>query len=177
MPDPIYTPPPPPKKKGVVTPKTRMAPRLAPIPKVYDPELAKVKKAIKKKRKPISIVGRVFADDQFHATITFSPAYGPDAGRTYGASLGLTPGAGSPEGNKEFYVRCAIEQNRVDPLLQGFESTWEPPPGWVSVDGLGSVLYDEAICNPLQVTRVYRSSAAPDSTIGFRVRITTKYKP
>lgn len=156
-----------------------MAARLIPIPKIYEPEVDKVKKVVKKKleKKPLTIVGRSKVDDQFNLTITFSPAYGPDAGRTYGASLGLTPGGASPEGNKEFYVRASIEQHRVDPLLQGFKTLWTPPPGWVPVDGIGSILYDEAISNPVVITRVYRSPASPSSEIGFLVVAVGKYKP
>ncbi len=131
----------------------------------------------KKKRDPIDIGGRVPIDDQFNATITFSPAYGTDAGRTYGAALGITPGAGSPEGNKEFYIRCSIEQHRVDPLLQGFQTVWDPPPGWRAVDGLGATLYDEAINNPVAITRLYLSPAEPDAEIGFLVVIAVKYQP
>jgi hypothetical protein len=176
---PIYTPAKTAPSKNTKTPKTRMAkqlaPKLAPIPLVYT--VAKVAKLAKKKAKPLTVAGKASIDDQFSATITFSPAYGTDAGRTYGASLGLTPGGASPEALKEFYVRCLIEQHRVDPLLQGFETTWEPPPGWTTMDGLGSIVYDEAISNPVQITRVYKSPASPSSEIGFRVRITKKYKP
>jgi hypothetical protein len=156
-----------------------MAPRLAPIPRVYEPEpIKKIIKVIKKPpKKPIQLRGRAPTDDQFNATLTFSPAYGDDAGRTYGASLGITPGAGSPEGGKQFYIRLSVEQHRVDPLLQGFRTLWTPPPGWTAVDGLGSTLYDEAISNPLVVTRVYLSPAAPNTAIGFLVVVVTKYKP
>jgi hypothetical protein len=178
---PVYTPPPPAKKtpKGVKTPRTRMAPRLAPIPHVYDPELDKVKKVVKKPRKPFTLVGRVFTDDQFDAKLYFSPAYGDDAGRTYGATMGITPGAGSPEALKEIYVRLEVTQHRVDPLLQGFRCEWEPPPGWTTVDGiaLGGPTWDEAISNPVYITRVFKTPADPETTIGFRVRVTAKYKP
>jgi hypothetical protein len=191
MVEPVYTPPAPKKSaRGVTTPRTRMANRLVPIPRVYDRETDKVKKVVKKKlkRKPVQVVGRVLADDQYNPTMTFSPAYGPDAGRTYGAMIPITPGADSPEGNKEFYVRLAIEQHRVDPQLQGFKTAWEPPPGWVAVDGLpvagldddGLVvsgwIYDEAISNPVSITRVFRSPAAPSTEIGFLAHI-GKYKP
>ena len=159
-------------------PPTRMAPRLAPIPRVYEPEpIKKIIKVIKKPpKKPIQLRGRAPVDDQFNATLTFSPAYGDDAGRTYGPLM-LTPGAGSPEGFKEFYVRCMIEQHRVDPLLQGFRTLWEPPPGWTRVDGLGSTIYDEAISNPLYITRVYRTPSTISLEIGFKVTVQRKYKP
>lgn len=193
MPDPIYTPPPPAKRsaKGTSAPRTRLAPRLAPIPHVYDRETDKVKKVVKKlaKKKPVQIHGADFVDDQFHVTLTFSPAYGSDAGRTYGAMLPLTPGAGSPEGGKEFYVRALIEQNRTaDPQLQGFGTVWEPPPGWVAVDGLNNGyidddhvghpgIWDESISNPLYVTRVFRSPSTIATDVGFRVVAVVKYLP
>lgn len=166
----------------VEIPRTRMAARLAPIPRVYDPELDKVKKivkkvAAKKPRTPFNLTGRAPVDDQFDATVTFSPSYGTDAGRTYGAMLPMTPGAGSPEANKEFYVRCLITQHRVDPLLQAFRTLWKMPLDWVFVDGLGDTLYDEAISNPLYVTRVCKSPATIAVDVGFLVTITAKYLP
>jgi len=162
-------------------PPTRMAPRLAPIPRVYDPEKDKVRKAAKKAaaklpRKPGTLRTWPIVDDQFSATMTFSPAYGTDAGRTYGP-LSLTPGAGSPEGDKEFYCRLLLEQHRVDPLLQGFKCLWDPPPGWVIVDGLDTHTYDEAISNPLYVTRVYRTPTTISLEIGFKVTIQRKIRP
>ena len=163
-----------------------MAPRLAPAPRaaatspaVSTPAatIAKVVKIVKKPApKPVELRARPPIDDQFDATLTFSPAYGTDAGRTYGP-LSLTPGAGSPEGNKQIYVRCEITQHRVDPLLQGFKTLWEPPPGWTIADGLGATLYDEAISNPVYVTRVYLTPATISVEIGFRVIVQTKYKP
>ncbi len=159
-----------------------MAPRLAPVPRAAatTPDPAQIKKVVKIVKKPapkpVQFRARPPIDDQFDATLTFSPAYGTDAGRTYGP-LSITPGAGSPEGNKEFYVRCEITQHRVDPLLQGFKTLWEPPPGWTIADGCGTTLYDEAISNPVYVTRVYLTPAAPDVTVGFRVVVQLKYRP
>jgi len=157
-----------------------MAPRLAPIPRVYTPDpadLPKVKKIVKKPpKKPVILRAKPPVDDQFSATLTFSPAYGSDAGRTYGP-LSLTPGPGSPEGDKDFYVRCLIEQHRVDPLLQGFRTLWEPPPGWVKVDGRYATLFDEAISNPLYITRVYHTPSTISLAVGFRVIVVTKYRP
>jgi len=166
--------------RKVYTPPTRMAPRLAPIPRVYDPEKDKVKKAAKAAvrvpRKPGTLRTWPIVDDQYSATLVFSPAYGTDAGRTYGP-LSMTPGSDSPEASKEFYCRLLIEQHRVDPLLQGFKCLWDPPPGWVIVDGLDTHTYDEAISNPLYVTRVYRTPATISLEIGFKVTIQRKIEP
>ena len=174
---------PPPAHRPGQAPITRMAPRLAPVPRAAATPTAtaatvkKVVKIVKKpKPKPVELRARPPVDDQFDATLTFSPAYGTDAGRTYGP-LSLTPGAGSPEGGKEFYVRCEITQHRVDPLLQGFKTLWEPPPGWTTQDGLGTTLYDEAISNPVYIVRVYKTPAAPTVDVGFRVIVQLKYKP
>jgi hypothetical protein len=154
-----------------------MAPRLAPIPRVYDPIPPKVIKAVKKPpKKPVILRARPPIDDQFDGEMSFSPAYGDDAGRTYGP-LSLTPGASSPEGLKEFYCRVKIPQHRVDPLLQGFKCLWDPPPGWVGVDGLGINTFDEAISNPLYITRVYRTPSTISLEIGFKVTVQRKYKP
>ena len=175
---PIYTPPAQKTTRGLATPRTRMATRLIPIPRVYDPEGDKVKKTVKKPaRRAVQLRGRAPIDDQFEVKLYFSPAYGTDAGRTYGASLGITPGVGSPEGNKEFYVRAEVTQHRVDPLLQGFRLDWEPPPGWTAQDGIGGTTYDEAISNPLYVNRVYLSPAAPSVDVGWRVIARKKYRP
>ena len=160
-------------------PPTRMAPRLAPIPRVYDPkpDVAKVKKIVKKPaKKPVELRARPPVDDQFDAKLTFSPAYGDDAGRTSGP-LSLTPGEDSPEGDKEFYCRCEITQHRVDPLLQGFKCLWDPPPGWTIADGLDTHTYDEAISNPVYITRVYLTPATISLEIGFKVTVQRKYKP
>ena len=158
-------------------PPTRMAPRLAPIPRVYDPIPPKIIKIVKKPpKKPVILRARPPVDDQFSATMEFSPAYGVDAGRTYGP-LSLTPGGSSPEGGKEFYCRLRLEQHRVDPLLQGFRTYWDPPPGWVGMDGLRATIYDEAISNPLYINRVYRTPATISLEIGFLVVVKVKYRP
>lgn len=160
-----------------------MAPRLAPVPRATaipaatTATVAKVVKIVKKPApKPVELRARPPIDDQFDAKLTFSPAYGADAGRTYGP-LSLTPGAGSPEGGKEIYCRCEITQHRVDPLLQGFKTLWEPPPGWTIADGCGTTLYDEAISNPVYVTRVYLTPTTISLEVGFRVIVQTKYRP
>jgi hypothetical protein len=181
MADPAYGWRPDTSGRGVKTPVTRMAPRLAPIPRVYDPtEPEKAKKVVrivkKPAKKPVILRARPPIDDQFNATLDFSPAYGADAGRTYGP-LSLTPGADSPEGNKEFYCRVQIEQHRVDPLLQGFKTLWDPPPGWTIADGLDTHSYDEAISNPLYITRVYLTPSTISLEIGFKVTVQRKCRP
>jgi hypothetical protein len=124
----------------VQTPKTRMAPRLAPkplpaIPRVYDPVTTKAIAKIAKK-KTVTIVARSPVDDQFHAELAFAPAFGSDAGKSYSEPLV------NPDQNAEYYARVRIIQNRVDPLLQGFETRWELPAGWTFVDGQGSTVSD-----------------------------------
>jgi hypothetical protein len=162
-------------------PTDRMAAAIAPAtakkPTADSKTVAKVVKIVKKPApKPVQLRARPPIDDQFSATLDFSPAYGSDAGRTYGPLM-ITPGAGSPEGSKEFYVRCMIEQHRVDPLLQGFKTLWEPPTGWTIADGCSATLYDEAISNPVYITRVYLTPAAPTVDVGFRVIVEAKYRP
>jgi hypothetical protein len=162
-----------------------MAPRIAP-PATTTPaartstaQARRTVKAVKvvQAKKPKLFAAKVRGvDDQFSATLEFSPAYGSDAGRTYGP-LSLTPGAGSPEGDKEFYVRCRLEQHRVEPLLQGFRTYWDPPPGWVAMDGLTATIYDEAISNPLYINRVYKTPATISNEIGFLVVVKAKYRP
>jgi len=159
---------------------TRMAGRLAPASPVSKTSPEQVKKVVRivnsPARKPVILRPRPPVDDQFDAMLEFSPAYGGDAGRTYGP-LTLTPGSDSPEGGKEFYCRCRITQHRVDPLLQGFRTLWEPPPGWVIADGCKATLYDEAISNPVYITRVYLTPATISLTVGFRVIVKMKYLP
>jgi len=156
-------------------PGTRMAPRLAPASRTPgpDPEQAKkVVKIIKKPaKKPPTIRAKAPIDDQFAAELMFSPAFGDDAGRTYGAMLV------NAEPDEEYYWRCRIEQHRVDPLLQGFRTLWDPPPGWELTDGNPAFLYDEAISNPLVITRLVKAPASPNANIGFLVIVTRKYKP
>jgi hypothetical protein len=154
-----------------------IAPAAPKKPTATTTTLTKVVKIVKAPpKKPVILRARPPVDDQYSATLEFSPAYGSDAGRTYGP-LSLTPGAGSPEGNKEFFVRCMIEQHRVDPLLQGFKTLWEPPPGWTIADGCAATLYDEAISNPVYVNRVYLTPSTISVDVGFRVIVKLKYRP
>jgi hypothetical protein len=136
------------------------------------PKVAKVVALVKKPpKKPVQLRAKPPVDDQFNATLEFSPAFGDDAGRTYAAVLV------DPEPNEEYYWRCRIEQHRVDPLLQGFRTLWDPPPGWTFVDGNPAFIYDEAISNPLVITRVVLAPAEPNNDVGFLVVMTRKYKP
>ena len=164
-----------------VKPRDRMVGAIAPkptkLPPLEYPTVAKVVKIVKKPpKKPVILRAKPPIDDQFSATLEFSPAYGSDAGRTYGP-LSLTPGSSSPESSKDFYVRCRLEQHRVDPLLQGFRTYWDPPPGWTRVDGLKPTIYDEAISNPLYINRVYHTPATISLDIGFLVVVKAKYRP
>jgi hypothetical protein len=162
-------------------PQDRMAAAIAPAtakkPTADSKTVAKVVKIVKKpKPKPVILRAKAPVDDQFDAELEFSPAYGTDAGRTYGP-LSLTPGAASPEGAKEFHCRIRITQHRVDPLLQAFKTLWEPPPGWTIADGCPATLYDEAISNPVYITRVYLTPATIAVDVGFRVIVQLKYRP
>jgi hypothetical protein len=155
---------------------SRMAPAIAPIPHVYTPDPATAaatapKKAAppKPKKPPIVIAGKAPVDDQFKGTMQFSEAFGTDAGKSWSDSF-------EPEASKQYFARMVIDQFRVDPLLQGFETRWELPTGWTFVDGLGSILHDEAISNPLYITRVVLSPATV-AKAGFRCVVTAKYRP
>jgi hypothetical protein len=64
----------------------------------------------------------------------------------------------------------------VDPLLQGFRVRWWIPGGWAWADGLGSYTVDEAVSNPLCVTRLARRSGTL-STKGFRCSIVERFQP
>jgi hypothetical protein len=176
---PVYTPPPAPKPKtrGVRTPRSRMAARLIPIPRVYDREDAKVKKVVKKPvRRAVQLRAKAPIDDQYKARVTFSEAFGTDAGKVWSEPLEIedrTEWAG-----KDIYWRLEIDQFRVDPLLQGFQTEWQLlTPGWTFVDGLGGTLDDEAISNPVTITRVIKAPAAITVRPKFRVVVKLKYKP
>jgi hypothetical protein len=93
-----------------------------------------------------------------------------------------------PKPKSLWYLRLRITQQRVEPLLQGFATTRYPPPGWsfkaikgvapgLSPDNLPASLLDEAVSNPLVITRVIRAPASPNALIGFRVVVTRKYLP
>lgn len=177
MPDPTPIPTPYQYSTGATLPVSRMAPAVAPIPYVYKPNPAaatadaakKAVKKVEKKKPPPQVSGKTPVDDQFSGQVQFSDAFGTDAGKGWSDSF-------EPEASKQYYWRMVIDQFRVDPLLQGFETRWELPTGWTFVDGLGSILHDEAISNPLYVTRVILSPATVAKVV-FRVVPTAKYKP
>jgi hypothetical protein len=180
MVEPVYTPPSPSKKsgRGVTTPRTRMAARLVPIPRVYDPEPDKVKKVIKKKlvRRPLSLRAKAPVDDQYNARVYFSEAFGADAGKVWSEPLEIEDRV--EWAGKEFFWRVEVDQFRVDPLLQGFRIRWELlTPGWTFVDGHGSLTWDEAISNPLKVTRVIKAPATIEVRPKFRIVIEHNYLP
>ncbi len=169
MPDPVL---PRDRMVGAIAPKPTKLPPLE-YPSTSDPRTqARVVKIVKKPApKPFTIRARVLIDDQYSGDLGFSPATGTDAGRTYSADML------APEGLSTWYWRCRITQHRVDPLLQGFRLLWDPPPGWTWQDGLLAPTYEEAISNPLVVTRVVKAPASPNALIGFLVTVTRKYKP
>lgn len=156
-----------------------MAPRLAPLPKIYEPpEVTKFKKAVKKlaRKRSVTLVGREWKDDHWKARITFSEAFGANAGEVWSEPLEIedrTEWAG-----KEFYMDLNIDQFAQEPQLQGFETLWKLlTPGWTFADGLGATIYDEAISNPLSVRRVIKAPASITVRPKFRVVITFEYLP
>lgn len=179
MVDPIYTPPAPSKKsaRGVTTPRTRMAARLVPIPKVYDrPDEAKVKKIVKKpKPRAVQLRAGVPADDQYKLRVTFSEAFGDQAGEVWSEPLEIEDRA--EWAGKEFYWDLNIDQFRVDPLLQGFQTEWRLlTAGWTFTDGLGIQVFDEAISNPVFIRRVIKAPATITVRPKFKVVVVAEYK-
>jgi hypothetical protein len=181
MADPIYTPPPAKKSgRGVTTPRTRMAARLVPLPRIYDPEKVetnKVKKAVKKpKPRAVQLRSKAPVDDQYNASVFFSEAFGTDAGKVWSEPLEIEDR--TEWASTDIFWRLEIEQHRVDPLLQGFETEWQLlTPGWTFVDGLGGTLFDEAISNPVKITRVIKAPASITVRPKFRVVVRTKFLP
>ncbi len=174
-----YTPPPNRVSKPG-KPTTRMAARLAPIPKVYDTEANKTKKVVaalaKKKPVPVRLAGAPPIDDQYVAHVYFSEAFGDNAGAVWSEPLEIEDRAAWA--SKEFYWKLEIQQNRVDPLLQGFQTQWQLlTPGWTFVDGLGLSIFDEAIANPLSIIRVIKAPGSIDVRPKFRVVVVAKYLP
>lgn len=180
---PVYTTPAPAGgQKNVKTPRTRMGKRLAPIPLVYDRDKEKGKATVKavakqaRKKLPGALTSKAPVDEQYNTRVYFSEAFGPDAGKVYSEPLEIEDLA--EWAGKEFYWRVEIDQFRVDPLLQGFQTTWSLlTPGWSFVDGYGAVLYDEAISNPLKVTRVIKAPGSITVRPKFRLVVTEKYLP
>ncbi len=172
----------PPAHKAGMAP-TRMAPRLAPAPRAgatptaTTATVAKVVQIVKKPaKKPVILRSNEPVDDQFKVRVTFSPAYGDNAGATWSEPLQIddpTTAAG-----QEFYWRADIDQFRVDPLLQGFEIRWDLlTAGWTFADGVGATTYEEAISNPLVVARVVKAPASITASPNFKVVVTKKYRP
>ena len=140
-----------PDRRSVSAPQTRMAGRLAPAPRPeprpIDRKLT-AKVAVLAKKKPVALAARgPLVDDQYKARVSFSPAYGDGAGQTWSEPLQIDDPVEAA--GKEFYWRCDIDQFRVDPLLQGFATTWTClTAGWSFVDGLGATLYDALAGRP-----------------------------
>ena len=162
--------------------RSRMAPRLVPAtPRAYikptiDRAVARTATVAKGKvAKNVRATGRAPVDDQYKARVLFSQAHGSDAGKTWSEPLQLDT---HDDAGHDMYWRCEIDQFRVDPLLQGFATRWEIlTAGWIFVDGLPRTIYDEAISNPLVITRVVHAPSAISRPPKFRVVVTAKYRP
>lgn len=97
---------------------------------------------------PYGIYGSVVrADPQYSIKFMFST----DSGDSFSESPEITSGI-------NYHVRLEISQLHED-LLAGFNIQWWLPTGWKFVDGLPASTWEEAISNPLIVTRVARSPA------------------
>ena len=161
---------------------TRMAPRLVPSTAVAytkpasEKTIAKTAKEVKAKApKTVKTSSKAPVDDQYKARVSFSQAHGSDAGKTWSEPLQLDT---HDDAGHDMYWRCEIDQFRVDPLLQGFATRWEIlTAGWIFVDGLPRTIYDEAISNPLVITRVVHAPSAISRPPKFRVVVTAKYRP
>jgi hypothetical protein len=80
-----------------------------------------------------------------------------------------TPSFTGPVPGQQYYIRCKVAQHQGDPQLQGFLLRWKKPAGWRWIDGLNVLTIDEAVSNPLVVTRV----AICDTTASRQVFKTT----
>lgn len=128
----------------------------------------------KKKPKPAApVAGSVPPDPQFQAELHFGETKG---GAPTEEAVFWTEPLVEPKGAPTmYYVRLRISQHMVNPLLQGFRVHWFKPPGWKWTDGLGAFTVDEAVSNPLTVTRrAQRTGGA--SAKGFRAAIVERYQ-
>lgn len=121
-----------------------------------------------------TVVAKVPGDPQFEAELHFGPKPGGSDDITEGVfwTEPLVDPAGPPA---HYYVRLRIAQHMVDPLLQGFRVRWWIPAGWAWADGLGAYTVDEAVSNPLAITRLARRSGAL-GTKGFRCAIVERFQ-
>ena len=131
---------------------------------------------VRKRSKRAIIRGTLRPNPMFSGALTFAPAF-TDSDNEEG-----TPWSEplvKPEANKNYYVRCKIDQLQGDGpthQLQGFQTVWYKPTGWTWEDNEGSTLYDEAFCNPLVITRRANAPSSPKRA-GFKVVVTAVYRP
>lgn len=95
--------------------------------------------------------GVVQRDPQYTLTLEFSS----DDGGSF-----ANPAVNVPA-NRIMQLKCIIEQHQAEPLVRGFQTYWTLPSGWTFRDGLSRRLWDEAVSNPLIVTRTVLSPANP----------------
>lgn len=112
--------------------------------------------------------GKLKPDPQYTVTVQVAPAYGANRG-DFSAAIG------KPTNGKDYFVRALIAQHQVDPLMQGFQTTWKKPSGWDWNDNIGAVLYDESICNPMYITRVAYCRAHGTTNV-FKCVVTAQYR-
>ena len=108
--------------------------------------------------------GDVSQDPQYEGKVEFSD----DDGVTFTEPLF------DPPGNRLIQMKLTLAQLHVEPPLRGFAFQWYLPTGWVFTDALPVLTYEEAVSNPLVVTRSIRSPANPQA-VGFRVLIWEKF--
>lgn len=132
---------------------------------------------VQKKEKQPPVKGTIGSDPMFSGILRFAPAF-EDDDHEYGSPWSEPLPA--PLTNHRYFVSCEISQLQgAGPTtqLQGFRTLWTPPPGWIFVDGHGSILDDEAISNPLFIRRMVRSPLTTIGIRGFKVEVLVKYQP
>lgn len=108
--------------------------------------------------------GAIKKDPQYEGRLEFST----DDGRTFSSpAVGIL-------GNAIVQIRLSLSQYQTDSPIHAYKLEWYLPNGWVWTDGLGTTTYDEAVSNPMVVTRVSRSPTNPQP-VGFRVLIAERY--
>lgn len=64
-------------------------------------------------------------------------------------------------GNRIYQMRVRVTQHQVYPMVLGWGLLWTLPTGWEFTDAIPTTTYEDAVSNPLTVTRVMRSPANP----------------
>ena len=108
--------------------------------------------------------GKVSTDPYYDGVLDFST----DDGHTFSAP------AMNVEGAKPVQIRLTLSQFQVEPLILGWGLDWYLPTGWRFLDRLGRRTYEEAVSNPMVVTRVMQSPTNPQPA-GFRVFVAKRY--